>query len=47
MLMKPGYLLFTVSFSYSLKVALDMVSAYTEPLHVLHYIVVKGLDACV
>lgn len=32
-------------FSYSLRVALVMVSVHTEPLHVVHYIVTKGLDA--
>lgn len=33
------------SFSYSLKVALVMVSVYIEPLPVVHFVVTKGLDA--
>lgn len=32
---------------YSLRVALDMVSVYIEPLCILHYVVIKGLDAYV
>lgn len=46
MLMKHGYSLF-FSFSSSLRVALDMVSIYIEPLHVLHCVVTEGLGAYV
>lgn len=36
---------FNFFFSYSLRVALVMVSVHIETLHVVHYVVTKGLDA--